>query len=308
MGTPEFAVPVLKMLVDKKYEILAVVTKPDKERGRGNKVSYCEVKEFAVDNSLKVLQPNKVKNNWDFINEIKNMNPDVIITCAYGKILPKDILDIPRYGCINVHASLLPKYRGASPINKAIIDGEKVSGVTTMYTDIGMDTGDILLKESVRITDDMTAGELHDVLSELGAKVLYETLISLQNGTLKRMPQNDDEACYAGMMDKDTGMINWELDNVAIHNLVRGTNPWPVAFTYYGDIKLKIWKTKIIDDNTDKVPGTIIKVSKEGIDVATKKGIIRILELQAPSKKRMEVASYILGNKIKEGEIFCQGN
>ena len=308
MGTPEFAVPCLKMLVDKNYNVCAVVTKPDTKRGRGNKVSYCEVKEFAKGCNLLVLQPDKVKNNNEFLEKMRNINPDLIITCAYGKILPKEILDIPQYGCINVHASLLPKYRGASPINKAIIEGEKISGVTTMYTDIGMDTGDILLKQSVEITDDMTASELHDILADLGAKVLEETLIKLQQHKLVRIPQDSDKASYAGMMDKDTGKIDWNCQSLKIHNLVRGTNAWPVAFTYYKDCKIKIWKTKLIDGNTDKKPGTIIKVSKQGIDVATKDGIIRILEVQAPSKKRMNVCDYILGNKVEEGEILWQGN
>ena len=219
--------------------------------------------------------------------------------------MPQEILVIPQYGCINVHASLLPKYRGASPINKAIIEGEKVSGVTTMYTDIGMDTGDILLKKSVKITDDMTASELHDILSSLGAQVLEETLIKLQQHELVRIPQNNDEACYAGMMD--TGKIDWNCDSIKIHNLVRGTNAWPVAFTYYKDCKIKIWKTALICGKNTNEPGTIVKVSKEGIDVATKDGIIRILEVQAPSKKRMKVCDYILGNKIEEGEILWQG-
>ena len=308
MGTPQFAVPCLEMLVNEKYDVRAVVTQPDKKRGRGNKVSYCEVKEFAVSKNIEVLQPEKVKKNTKFIEHIKEINPDVIITCAYGKILPKEILDIPQYGCINVHASLLPKYRGASPINKVIIDGEKVSGVTTMYTDIGMDTGDILLSESVQIDEDMTASTLHDILSALGAKVLKETLIKLKNNELVRVPQDESKACYAGMMDKDTGKINWDSDSKTIHNLVRGTNAWPVAFTYYKDEKLKIWKTKLITGKTDKKSGTIINVSKDGIDVATKDGIIRILELQAPSKRKMDVCDYILGNKIEEGEIFWQGN
>lgn len=308
MGTPQFAVPCLEMLVCENYNVRAVVTQPDKKRGRGNKVSYCEVKEFAVSKNIEVLQPERVKNNAQFISYIRDINPDLIITCAYGKILPKELLDIPQYGCINVHASLLPKYRGASPINKVIIDGEKETGVTTMYTDVGMDTGDILLSESVKIDEDMTASKLHDILSTLGAKVLKETLIKLQNNELVRTPQDNSKACYAGMMDKDTGKINWESNATTIHNLVRGTNAWPVAFTYYKNQKLKIWKTKLIQGKTDKPCGTILKVSKDGIDVATKDGIIRILELQAPSKRKMEVSDYILGNNVEEGGKFWQGN
>lgn len=309
MGTPEFAVPCLEMLVRDGYNVSAVVTQPDKQRGRGNKVSYCEVKECALSHNIGVLQPDKVKNNLEFIEKVKEIAPDVIVTCAYGKILPKTVLDIPRFGCINVHASLLPRYRGASPINKAIIDGEKETGVTTMYTDIGMDTGDILLARSVPIDDNMTAGELHDVLSRLGADVLKDTLVKLKNNELVRIPQDESKCSYAGMMDKYTGRIDWKCRSWVIHNLVRGTNPWPGAYTYYKDTKLKIWETTVVDVKKDlDAPGKIISVSKEGIDVATQDGIVRILKLQAPSKKKMPVSEYILGNIIEEGEIFWQGN
>lgn len=304
MGTPQFAVPCFEMLVKEGHEISAVVTQPDKQRGRGNKVSYCEVKECALSHNIEVLQPEKVKNNQNFIDKIKSIAPDVIVTCAYGKILPKEILDIPSFGCINVHASLLPKYRGASPINKVIIEGEKETGITTMYTDVGMDTGDILLSAKVEIGDDVTAGQLHDELSFLGARVLRETLVRLENGGIERIPQDESRCSYANMMNKDTGKINWSKSSKDIHNLVRGTNPWPVAFTYYKDTKLKIWETKLLNQKIEDEPGKIISVSKEGIDVATGNGIIRIIEIQAPSKKRMKVSQYILGNNIEKGEMF----
>lgn len=309
MGTPEFAVPCLEMLVKERYDVSAVVTNPDKQRGRGNKVSYCEVKECALAHGIEVLQPENVKKNISFITILRDMAPDVIVTCAYGKILPKEVLDIPKYGCINVHASLLPKYRGASPINKVIIDGEKETGISTMYTDVGMDTGDILLVSKIKIDDDMTAGELHDKLSFLGADVLKDTLIDIRDGKIKRIPQDESKCSYAGMMDKNTGRIDWSTDARKIHNLVRGTNPWPGAYTYYRDTKLKIWKTTVVDKDIEgNVFGRIVGVSGEGIDVSTKSGILRILELQAPSRKRMHVSHYVLGNIIEEGEVFWQGN
>lgn len=309
MGTPEFAVPCLEMLVRERYDVVAVVTQPDKQRGRGNRVSYCEVKECALLHGIEVLQPERVKSNVDFVTRLRDMVPDVVVTCAYGKMLPKGVLNIPKYGCINVHASVLPKYRGASPINKAIIEGEKETGISTMYTDIGMDTGDVLLVSKVSIDDDMTAGELHDILSRLGADVLKETLVKLENGSIVRTPQDESKCSYAGMMSKDTGRIDWSQDSWRIHNLVRGTNPWPCAYTYYKDTKLKIWTTKVVSvGKKEDVPGRIVGVSKNGIDVAAGNGIIRILELQAPSKKRMGVSDYILGNIIEEGEVFWQGN
>lgn len=309
MGTPKFAVPCLEMLVKEDYDVRMVVTQPDKQRGRGNKISYCEVKECALAHNIEVVQPDRVKGNVSFIAKLRNISPDVIVTCAYGKMLPKEVLDIPRYGCINVHASILPKYRGASPINKAIIEGEKETGISTMYTDVGMDTGDILLMSKISIDDNITAGELSDELSSLGAEVLRDTLVQLRDGSIVRIPQDESKCSYAGMMSKDTGRIDWSLGSYYIHNLVRGTNPWPGAYTYYKDIKLKIWKTKLLEENKKgAVPGRIVGVSKDGIDVETGGGVLRILELQAPSKKRMHVSCYILGNVIEEGEIFWQGN
>ena len=208
-----------------------------------------------------------------------------------------------------MHASLLPKYRGASPINRAIIEGEIETGISTMYTDVGMDTGDVLLVSKVHIDEDMTAGVLHDKLSRLGADVLRDTLAKLEDGSIERRPQDESRSSFAGMMDKDTGRIDWALKARKIHNLVRGTDPGPGAYTWYKDIKLKIWKTKVIrEEDSGEVFGKIISVSKDGIDVSTGSGVLRILELQAPSKKRMQVSQYILGNVMEEGEIFWQGN
>jgi len=304
MGTPEFAVPSLDMLVREGYEIAAVITQPDKPKGRGKKLAAPPVKEYALEKGLLVIQPEKVKTP-EFADKMRELKPDLLVTAAYGKILSKELLDIPPYGCINVHASLLPKYRGAAPIQWAIINGEKKTGITTMYTDVGMDTGDILLKREVEITDDMTCGELHDILAQVGAVVLKETIKKLENNTLTRTPQLHSEATYAPMITKETGAINWNKSANEIHNLVRGTNPWPVAYSKYKGQVMKVWKTKVIDENCkNENPGKILKVSKEGILVAAQKGTVQILELQFESSRRMTVEEYICGHSVNEGEIL----
>jgi len=289
MGTPEFAVPSLDMLVREGYDIAAVVTQPDKPKGRGKKLAAPPVKEYALKKGIDVLQPEKVKTT-DFVNQIRNIEPDLLVTAAYGKILSKELLEVPSLGCINVHASLLPKYRGAAPINWCIINGEKITGVTTMLTDEGMDTGDILLKKQVEITDQMTAGELHDILSVVGAEVLKETLIKLKDGTLQREPQNDEEATYAPMIDKNIGKIDWNKPAQEIHNLVRGTNPWPVAYTFYKGDRMKVWKTRIAgEEYAHKKPGTICKITKEELIVATGDGFLSIIEVQFDSARKMGI-------------------
>jgi methionyl-tRNA formyltransferase len=304
MGTPEFAVPSLEMLVNEGYEVAAVITQPDKPKGRGNKLAAPPVKEYALKNNIKVLQPDKVKTP-EFLEELKELKPDLLVTVAYGKILPKSVLDVPVYGCINVHGSLLPKYRGAAPIQWAVINGEAVTGITTMYTDVGMDTGDMLLKSGIKITEDMTAGELHNKLSVLGAQVLKDTLVKLGEGTLERIPQINEESSYVPMMQKETGLINWFKSSKEIHNLVRGTNPWPGSYTFYKGEKMKVWKTDVLDDSTIKQkPGTICEVTKENIIVSTGRGLLRILEVQFESCKRMTVEEYICGHKIDVGEVL----
>jgi methionyl-tRNA formyltransferase len=307
MGTPEFAVPCLKMLVYEGYDIAAVVSQPDKPKGRGNKVTPPPVAEFAATKGLLLMQPQKIKTG-SFAEDLRNLKPDLFVTVAYGRILPQDILDIPTYGSINVHASLLPKYRGAAPIQHAVINGETVTGITTMFMDAGMDTGDILLKEEVAISEDMTAGELHDKLSVLGADVLKETIEKLKDGSLVRVPQNHAEATYAPMLDKDTGRIDWSASARSINNLVRGTNPWPVAYGFYENKKIKIWKSSV--DNIeneckvmDKV-GKIIYAGKDGIKVSCGTGVLVIKELQAESSRRMTVAEYLCGHKIETVEFF----
>jgi len=318
MGTPEFSVPSLKMLVDEGYEIVAVVTQPDKPKGRGKKLSSPPIKEYAVENGIPVLQPEKVKTP-EFINKIRSLEPDLLVTAAYGKILPGELLNIPRYGCINVHASLLPKYRGAAPINWAIINGESKTGITTMQTDIGMDTGDILLKDEIEITEDITAGELEEKLAELGAETLKKTLEKLKEGNLQRIPQKHSEASYAPMLSKEIGLINWEKTSCEIHNLVRGVNPWPGAYTFYKGRRIKIWKTKNIEnwsancstqlnDNgvDDKLPGTICSTTKDGIVVKCGRGYVLLLELQFDGAKKLCTGD--CWHNFEAGEIFHNKN
>lgn len=297
MGTPDFSVPCLQAIIDEGHEVVAVVTQPDKPKGRGKKMSMPPVKELAIKYDIEVYQPQRVKTD-EFVNILKDINPDVIIVVAFGQILSKDILDIPKYGCINVHASLLPKYRGAAPINWVIINGEKTTGVTTMYMDVGLDTGDMILKKEMNIEVDQTAGELHDKMMYVGADVLKDTLRLIENNNAPRQKQNDDESSYAPIMDKNLGNINWAKKSEEIYNLIRGTNPWPSAYTKYNDDTMKIWKSEILDKESNNKPGTILKVDKEGIQVATGNKILLLKEIQMPGKRRMSVEDYIKGNDI----------
>lgn len=310
MGTPEFSVPCLKMLKDKGYDIIAVVTQPDKPVGRKQSIPvFPPVKEAALQLGItNILQPEKVRTR-EFIDCMKEMAPDLIVTIAYGKILPKDILEIPSNGCINVHGSLLPKYRGAAPIQWAIINGDNVSGVTTMYMDEGMDTGDMLLKREVEITPDMTYRELYEKLETLSAQVLENTLVELEKGNLVRIPQNNSKAVSVPTMKKEMGLIDWTKSPWQIHNLVRGTNPWPGAYTAYKGCRLKIWKTEMLNssDNFDSPcctcePGKIVKINKDGLIVATGSGLLKITEVQYESCRKMGVNE--CGHNMDEGEVL----
>jgi len=303
MGTPEFAIPSLRALYKHGYDIKAVVTQPDRPKGRGKKVLPPPIKIEGQALGLKILQPHNIKEQ-NFINIVKSFDIDCIIVVAYGQILPKEILNYPPYGCINVHASLLPKYRGAAPINWAIINGDTMTGVTTMYMSEGLDTGDILLKDKIKINNSMTAGELHDILSELGADVLIKTLELVQKNLIKPIPQDDSKSTYAPMLDKKIAKINWNSDAINISNIVRGLNPWPVACTTYKNSKVKIWKAQVIEKNSMGQPGEIIYVNKEGIFVCTKDKILIIKELQFPNSRRMTVEEYIRGNDIEIGIIL----
>ncbi|WP_102400620.1 methionyl-tRNA formyltransferase [Haloimpatiens massiliensis] len=298
MGTPDFSVPSLKALIEN-YDVKAVFTQPDRPKGRGKQITMSSVKQVALENSIPVYQPHSLKKEKDIIEKLKEIKPDFIIVVAFGQILSKEVLEIPKYACINLHASLLPKYRGAAPINFAIINGEKKSGNTSMIMEEGLDTGDMLLKQEVEIGKDMTAGELHDILSEKGATLLLDTINNFSN--IKREKQDDSLSCYASMMSKDMAKINWNESAENINNLIRGLNPWPVAFTNYEDRVMKIYKAHIINKKASEEPGRILKVSKEGIEVACGENILLIEKIQFPGKKPLFVKEYIRGNEIKEG-------
>lgn len=303
MGTPDIAKGCLQELIDAKLDIIGVVTQGDKPIGRGKKMGMPPVKELALEHNIPVYQPIKARDEA-FINELKEMNPDLIIVVAYGQILPKELLDIPKFGCVNVHVSLLPKYRGAAPINWVIINGEEKTGVTTMYMDEGLDTGDIILQKEFPLDDEITAGQLHDIMMEQGGKLLIETIDKIEKGCAPRTPQNHEEFSYAPMMNKSLGNIDFSKTAKEIHNLVRGVNPWPSAYTTYEDKTMKVWKTKVLSENSDKPCGTILKVDKDGIRVSTKEKVLLIEEIQMPNKKRVAVAEYIKGNTIEENKIL----
>ena len=296
MGTPEFSVPCLEML-DKHCDVIAVITQPDKPRGRGQKLTPSPVKEYAVAHDLPVYQPAKIKTD-EFTEKLEAMKPDLMVVVAFGQILSQRILDIPPYGCINVHGSLLPRYRGAAPMQWCVIDGEKKTGITTMFMDAGLDTGDMLLKAEFPIGPDTTLEEVHDGLMALGAKVLIDTLEELSAGTLKRIPQTG-ESNYAPMLTKETGHIHWQDCAQKIHNLVRGLDSWPGAYTFLAGKKYKIWRTRCTTEKTEAQPGTILRADKkEGLFVAAGDGVLEITELQAPGKKRMAAKDYLNGHAI----------
>ena len=303
MGTPDIAAGCLQKLIDDKFEIIGVVTQPDKPQNRGKKLGMPPVKELALKYDLPVYQPLKARDE-EFVKTLEELNPDVIVVVAFGQILPKSILDIPKLGCINVHVSLLPKYRGAAPINWVIINGEEKTGVTTMYMDEGLDTGDMILTEEFDLDDEITAGELHDKMTVIGAQTLVKTLDLIEKRTAPRIPQNHDEFTYAPMMKKTLGHIDWNKTAREIHNLARGVNPWPGAYTIYNDVTMKVWKTKVLDQDSDKTPGTILEVDKDGIKVSTKDKIVLIEEIQMPGKKRVQVSEYIKGNSIENNIIL----
>ena len=287
MGTPDFSVNALENIVKAGHDVVGVITQPDKPKGRGGKMQYTPVKEKALELGLDVYQPQRVKET-EFIEKLKEMNPDAIVVIAFGQILPKAILDMPKYGCINVHASLLPKYRGAAPIQWSVIDGEKETGVTTMYMNEGLDTGDIIDKVVVPIDKKETGGSLFDKLAIEGGKLILKTLIELENGTAVRTPQDDSKSNYAGMINKQLGKIDFNKSANEIERLIRGLNPWPSAYTKMDGKTLKIWDADVDDSENDSAPGTITEVGKDFIRVATGKGSLKILELQLEGKKRMK--------------------
>lgn len=304
MGTPHIAVNSLNRLIEDGHDIEAVVTQPDRPKGRGKKLSISPVKEVAIKNNLRILQPLKAS-EAEFIDTLKKISPDLIVVIAYGQILRKELLEIPKYGCVNVHVSLLPKLRGAAPINWAIINGFEKTGITTMFMDEGLDTGDIILSKEYNLDNDITAGELHDWMMVEGAEILSETVKQIENSTFTRTKQDDSISTYAPMMDRNLGHIDFSKSAKEIHNLVRGTIPWPGAWCESELGKMKIWKTSIISQTGEnKNFGEIIDVDKEGIKVVCGTGEIVIKEIQMPNKKRMPVSEYIKGNNIELGIIL----
>lgn len=321
MGTPDFALESLKALYEAKYDIIGVVTNIDKPKGRGMKLIASPVKEYALEKNLKIFQPQKVKNNVEFIEEVKKLNPDLICVVAYGKILPEELLDIPKYGCVNVHGSLLPQYRGSAPIQWAVLNGDKKTGITTMFMNAGMDTGDMILKEEVQIGEDETTGELWDKLKIIGAQLLVKTVKSIEDGTVKRTPQ-PEEGTMAPMLSKDIAKINWEEQSAKqIKNLVRGVNPIMGAYSYLNDKKIKFWKVQVLTEQEllDKFKelqeykghlkgiqaGTVLfSDDKNGLFIKANDGILQVLEIQGENSKKMPIDDFLRGNKIDIGSIF----
>lgn len=309
MGTPDFAKESLKSVVEAGYNIQAVVTNTDKPKGRGMKMLYSPVKEYALEKNLPILQPEKIRNNDEFLEEIKKLNPDIICVVAYGKIIPKTILDIPKYGCINVHGSLLPKYRGAAPIQWAVLNGDSVTGVTTMYMNEKMDEGDIILKEEVEIGENETTGELWEKLSKLGSKLLVKTLRQIEEGTAPRIKQ-DSNFTLAPMLNKEMAKIDWgNMTSSKIKNLVRGLNPIMGAYSYIDNKKIKFWKVKIQEEynkSEEITPGTIIEVnSKTGVLVIkTIDSAIAVQEIQAENSKKMNIADFLRGANLQQMQKF----
>ena len=302
MGTPDFAVPSLKKLIEK-HNVMAILTQPDKPKGRGKKMAYSHVKEEGIKHDIPIYQPVKLKEDRELIEKLKEMKPDFMIVVAFGQILTKEVLDIPKYGCINLHGSLLPMYRGAAPINWAIINGEKVSGNTTMLMDVGLDTGDMLLKDEVEISEDMTAGELYDMLKERGSDLLLKTIDGLVNNTIVPEKQTD-ETFYAKMLDKNIAVISWDKSAEEIHNLIRGLNPWPIAYTDYKEERMKVFESEVLNEKTSKTPGTILEVSKKGMKVACKDSVLLVKKVQFPNKKPLTIAEYINGHEIEENIVL----
>ncbi len=302
MGTPEFCVPILKALIEN-CNVIAVVTQPDKKVGRHQEISYSPIKKVAIENNIKVFQPIKIKEEYE---EINLLNPDIIITCAYGQIIPEQILDKPKFGCINVHASLLPKLRGGAPIHKAIMYGYLKTGITIMYMDKGMDTGDMISKVEVDIDKNDTAETLHDKLMKESVPLLIETLPSIISGTNKREKQQEDKVTYAYNISRQEEHTDFNKSSLEVYNQIRSLNSWPGAYAILDDKNIKIWFCKITNNNFNLKPGTIVNVDKDGIEVVTKDSSVLITELQLPGKKKVNIKDFINGIRKEDyiGKIF----
>lgn len=298
MGTPDFACPTLTKLIERGEDVIAVVTQPDRPKGRGQKLVPPPVKVIAEEHGIPVLQPLKVRAP-EVIDGIRELNPDLIVVVAFGQILPQSLLDIPKHGCINIHASLLPRYRGAAPLNWCLINGETETGITTMQMDAGLDTGDMLVKRAIPIGPDEDAQSLHDRLSLLGAETINETLDRLLAGTLTREKQDDSLTCYAPMLKKEDGLIDWNREPQQIKNLVRGFTPWPGAYTSLDGKTLKLYKVSVTEGNGK--PGEVITAGKDGIIVACGSGSLRIEELQLEGRKRLSASEFLAGCRLEPG-------
>ena len=319
MGTPDFSVPALKALVEAGHQVIAVVTQPDKPKGRGKEVQMTPVKIQAMEYGIPVYQPAKVR-EASFVEVLKGLEADVYVVIAFGQILPKAVLELPKYGCINIHASLLPKYRGAAPIQWCVIDGERETGITTMMMDVGLDTGDMLEKAVIPIEEKETGGSLHDKLSMAGGDLILSTLKKLEEGTLVRTPQTDEGTCYAKMLTKSLGDIDWNQGAVSIERLIRGLNPWPSAYTMWNGKTIKIWAADVIAGReaadflsesgvpaeTGTAPGTVVCSDKRRLVVCTGGGLLSIRELQMEGKKRMDTPAFLRGYPIPAGDVFVK--
>lgn len=301
MGTPDFALATFEGLIEAGLNLVGVYTQPDRPKGRGKKLAAPPVKELALQHDIPVFQPRRLRDE-ETVAELAELKPDLIVVVAYGQILPQGVLDLPKYGCINVHASLLPRHRGAAPINKVIIDGDEVAGVTTMMMDIGLDTGDMLVKRSLPIFPQETAGQLHDRLALLGREAMAETLARLCAGTLSREVQDDSLSTYAGMMKKEDGCIDWSQDSTTIHNLVRGLDPWPAAYTTLEGQTLKVADTAVCEGSGQA--GAVLSADADGVVVACGQGALKINALQLPGKKRLSAADFVRGRALELGTVL----
>lgn len=307
MGTPDFAVPCLKNLVSAGYKVVEVVTQPDRPKGRKKELTPPPVKEAAIELDLPVFQPEKLKEK-EAVQHILSLQPDLIVTAAYGQILPKELIDLPKYGCINVHASLLPQYRGGAPIHQSIIDGNQETGVTIMYMVEKLDAGDILTQVKVPIEEEDTVGSMHDKLSQAGSQLLIETIPMLLNGTVQPQKQEEAKVTYAWNIQREDEKIRWSRTSREIYNQIRGLNPWPVAYANLEEQVFKIWWARVIDEEQEQPvePGTVLQISEEGMDVACGRGVLRLLEVQPAGKKKMDVSDFVrgVGKDLQPGMKF----
>ena len=303
MGTPDFAVGTLEAIIEAGHEVLLVVTQPDKPKGRSGALQFPPVKECAVAHGIEVFQPTKIRleENVEFL---RKYDADIFVVAAFGQILPKSILDMPKHGCINVHASLLPKYRGAAPIQWAVINGDPVTGVTIQQMDIGVDTGDIIVTKELAIAEDETGGGLFDKLAVVGAEACLEAMEQIANGTATRTPQNHDEATHVSMISKEFGTIDWSKPAVEIERLVRGLNPWPSAYTKLDGKTFKIWKAAVKEENSNEKPGCVSKVAKGSLEIQTGEGVLSLVEVQLEGKKRMEIDAFLRGYQVEVGTLL----